>query len=74
LPGSDATPDNLVAAYTYLLAQFERRRAVELGQLLAPAMPSTTARRRRSTPEHNLDTSEAEATSPAEDSADAAVA
>jgi WhiB family redox-sensing transcriptional regulator len=55
LPGSDSTPDNLEDAYTYLLAQFERRRAVELGDLAAPAMPSTAARRRRSTPELDLD-------------------
>lgn len=70
LPGSDSTPDNLETAYTFLLAQFERRRAVELGQLSTPTMPSTTARRRRSTSERRLDTS-------AEDSAaadDAAVA
>ena len=31
LPGSDSTPDNLEDAYTFLLAQFERRLPVELG-------------------------------------------
>lgn len=50
LPGSDATPDNLQDAYTHLLAQFERRRPIELRELAAPALPSTAARRRRSTP------------------------
>ncbi|MDT5044822.1 MAG: hypothetical protein QOG75_675, partial [Mycobacterium sp.] len=50
LPGSDSTPDNLEDAYTFLLAQFERRRPTELGELSVP-MPSTAARRRRCTPE-----------------------
>ena len=53
LPGSDSSPDNLEDAYTFLLAQFERRRRVELGELAAPAMPSTATRRRRSTPATN---------------------
>jgi WhiB family redox-sensing transcriptional regulator len=53
LPGSDNTPDNLEDAYTFLLAQFERRRTIELGELAAPAMPSPAARRRRCIPEMN---------------------
>jgi WhiB family transcriptional regulator, redox-sensing transcriptional regulator len=53
LPGSDATPDNLEDAYTYLVVQFERRRPIELGELTVP-LPSTDARRRRSsTPERD---------------------
>jgi WhiB family transcriptional regulator, redox-sensing transcriptional regulator len=51
LPGSLSTPDNLTDAYTFLLAQFERRRPIELGELAVPAMPSTAARRRRCTPD-----------------------
>src|SRR4051794_1089899 len=51
LPGSDSPPENLEDAYTFLLAQFEHRRPIDLGELAAPVMPSTAARRRRSTPE-----------------------
>lgn len=47
LPGSDSTPETLSTAYTYLLAQFERRRPIELEGLPAPAMPTTVTRRRR---------------------------
>ena len=47
LPGDKSTPEMLEAAYDYLLAQFERRRAVELPGLPAPAMPTSPVRRRR---------------------------
>jgi WhiB family redox-sensing transcriptional regulator len=47
LPGSDSTPESLEDTYIYLLAQFERRRPIELGDLPAPRKPSTVARRRR---------------------------
>ena len=47
LPGSDSTPETLRDAYTRLLDQFERRRAVELDGRAAPALPSTVTRRRR---------------------------
>jgi WhiB family redox-sensing transcriptional regulator len=60
LPGSDATPDNLEDAYTFLLAQFERRRPIELGDLTVP-MPSTAARRRRGTPERDAADSDSDA-------------
>jgi WhiB family redox-sensing transcriptional regulator len=60
LPGSDATPDNLEDAYTYLLAQFERRRPIELGELAVPARPSTAARRRRCIPERDASDSESD--------------
>jgi WhiB family transcriptional regulator, redox-sensing transcriptional regulator len=61
LPGSDSTPDNLEDAYTFLLAQFERRRRIELGELSVP-VPSPSFRRRRSP-------SEADASTPDADSA-----
>ena len=47
LPGDKSNPEQLEAAYDYLLAQFERRRAIELPGLPAPAMPSSSVRRRR---------------------------
>lgn len=47
LPGDKADPELLSAAYDYLLAQFERRRSVELPGLPAPVMPASAARRRR---------------------------
>jgi WhiB family redox-sensing transcriptional regulator len=47
LPGHKANPEKLEAAYDYLLAQFERRRAIELPGLPAPAMPASAVRRRR---------------------------
>ena len=47
LPGDKSTPEMLEAAYDYLLAQFERRRAIELPGLPAPAMPTSPVRRRR---------------------------
>ncbi|EHB46432.1 WhiB family transcriptional regulator [Mycolicibacterium vinylchloridicum] len=47
LPGDKSDPELLGAAYEYLLAQFERRRSVELPGLPAPAMPSSAVRRRR---------------------------
>lgn len=46
LPGSASTPEKLENAYILLLAQFERRRQIELGDLQVP-MPSTNVRRRR---------------------------
>lgn len=46
LPGSNSTPEKLESAYILLLAQFERRRQVELGDLQVP-LPSTNVRRRR---------------------------
>jgi WhiB family transcriptional regulator, redox-sensing transcriptional regulator len=47
LPGDKSDPELLGAAYEHLLAQFERRRRVELPGLPAPAMPSSSVRRRR---------------------------
>lgn len=47
LPGDKSDIEQLEAAYDYLLAQFERRRHVELPGLPAPAMPSSSVRRRR---------------------------
>jgi WhiB family redox-sensing transcriptional regulator len=47
LPGEKTDLQQLEAAYEYLLAQFERRRHIELPGLPAPAMPSTAVRRRR---------------------------
>ena len=47
LPGDKSNPELLEAAYQYLLAQFERRRSLELPGLPAPAMPSSAVRRRR---------------------------
>lgn len=47
LPGDKSNPELLEAAYQYLLAQFERRRSLELPGLPAPAMPSPAVRRRR---------------------------
>ena len=52
LPGDKSSPDLLEAAYRYLLAQFEQRRAVELPGLPAPAMPPTSVRRRRRRSDH----------------------
>lgn len=46
LPGSDSTPEKLENAYILLLAQFQRRRQIELGDLEVP-LPSTNVRRRR---------------------------
>jgi len=46
LPGSASTPEKLESAYILLLAQFERRRQIELGDLQVP-LPSTNVRRRR---------------------------
>jgi WhiB family redox-sensing transcriptional regulator len=54
LPGDKSDPELLGAAYDYLLAQFERRRSVELPGLPAPAMPSSAVRRRRTSADvHN---------------------
>jgi WhiB family transcriptional regulator, redox-sensing transcriptional regulator len=47
LPGDKSNPELLKAAYQYLLAQFGRRRSIELPDLPAPAMPSSAVRRRR---------------------------
>src|SRR4051794_18601 len=47
LPGDKGNPELLESAYQYLLAQFERRRSIELPDLPAPAMPSSSVRRRR---------------------------
>lgn len=47
LPGDKSDREHLGAAYDYLLAQFERRRQIELPGLPAPAMPSSSVRRRR---------------------------
>ncbi|ULN44709.1 WhiB family transcriptional regulator (plasmid) [Mycolicibacterium crocinum] len=47
LPGDKSDIEQLEAAYDYLLAQFELRRHVELPGLPAPAMPSSSVRRRR---------------------------
>ncbi len=45
LPGDRSTCDDLENAYTFLLAQFERRRQIEIGDLQVP-IPSTSIRRR----------------------------
>lgn len=47
LPGDKSDIELLGAAHDYLLAQFERRRHIELPGLPAPAMPSSAVRRRR---------------------------
>jgi len=47
LPGDKGNPELLESAYEYLLAQFESRRSIELPDLPAPAMPSSSVRRRR---------------------------
>lgn len=47
MPGDKGDLQELEAAYVYLLAQFERRRHIELPGLPAPALPSTAVRRRR---------------------------
>lgn len=47
LPGDKSNPELLEAAYQYLLAQFARRHDIELPGLPAPAMPSSSVRRRR---------------------------
>ncbi|EHB44045.1 Transcription factor WhiB [uncultured Mycobacterium sp.] len=49
LPGDRATPESLEKAYRYLLAQFEHRRAAELGGIAVPVRPDPNARRRRAT-------------------------
>lgn len=54
LPGDKSDPELLSAAYDYLLAQFERRRHIELPGLPAPVMPSSSVRRRRASADvHN---------------------
>lgn len=55
LPGDKGNPEMLEAAYEYLLAQFERRREVELPNLPAPAMPSPSVRRRRASTAVSVD-------------------
>jgi WhiB family redox-sensing transcriptional regulator len=47
LPGIHSRVEDLESAYELLLAQFERRRSIELPNLPAPPSPSTSVRRRR---------------------------
>lgn len=55
LPGDKGNPEMLEAAYDYLLAQFERRRSVELPNLPAPVMPTSSVRRRRASADVSAD-------------------
>jgi len=43
--GSDSTPDNWEDAYTFLLAQFERRRPIELASWRPDAVSGGASRR-----------------------------
>lgn len=59
MPGDKGNPELLEAAYEYLLAQFERRRSVELPNLPAPPMPATAVRVRRRRASSDVHTSAA---------------